>query len=208
MDRRGVLATRANQVDLVGWASGQQDKSWAAVLNTEARAEDWRLIELFSGSGRAFEAEVRWTAGDGAGGAALLTVSRSTRVCVLARSLLVRVSNLHSAENRVGCSVAQPEGFVATENVYELPFQVAAAESLSLALPPMARRVRVEVSDPELAKTLSVQLLDGQGQLRVQVAGDAQPLGGLQLGGADQLVLGNAHLSSIVLGRVVFTLAL
>jgi hypothetical protein len=207
MDRRTALPLRSHQLTLEGWASGQQEKTWKALLDTEARAEDWRLVELFSTSERPFEAELCWTSGSGAGGSALVTVSRSTQVCVVARGLRVRVSNLAGAENRVSVNVAQPSGFVGTTNVYEVPFTVPAEESVTLGLPPMARRVRVEVADPEQAKTLSVRLLDGQGQLRSRVPGDEQPAEGLHLGGSDQLQLSNAHLAQ-VLGRVVFTLAL
>jgi hypothetical protein len=206
MDRRTSLVTRSDQLTLAGWISGQQEQSWKALLDAEARAEDWRLVELFSGSDRPFEAELVWSSGAGAGGRVLVTVSRSTRVCVVARSLRVRVTNLHSSENRVSVNVAQPSGFVGTVNVYEVPFLVPGEDSLTLGLPPMARRVRVEVADPEQAKTLAVGLLDGQGQLRSQVPSDALPAEGLYLGGSDQLQLSNGHLSQ-VLGRVLFTLA-
>jgi hypothetical protein len=208
MDRRRTsLATRSNQLTLAGWASGQQEKSWKSLLDTEARAEDWRLVELFSSSGHPFEAELSWTSGSGAGGSAVVTVSRSTRVCVVARALRVRASNLTGAENRVSVNVAQPSGFVGTINVYEEPFTIPGEDALTLSIPPMTRRVRVEVADSAQAKTLIVQLLDGQGQLRSQVPSDEQPAEGLYLGGSDQLQLSNGHLSQ-VLGRVVFTLAL
>ena len=208
MSRRPTsLATRSNRLTLAGWASGQQDKEWQTLLDTEAPAEDWRLVELFSASDRPFEAELVWASGTGSGGRVLLTVSRSTKACVVARSLRVRAANLHGEENRVSVNVAEPSGFVGTTNVYEEPFTIPASESVSLELPPMARRVRVEVSDPDQAKTLAVKLLDGQAQLRSQLPSDALPAEGLYLGGSHQLQLSNAHLSQ-VLGRVLFTLAL
>ena len=207
MDRRTSLATRSDQLTLAGWASGQQEQTWKSLLDTEARAEDWRLVELFSSSDRPFEAELVWSSGSGAGGKALVTVCRSTRVCVVARALRVRVANLHGSENRVSVNVAQPSGFVGTINVYEVPFTVPGEDSLTLGLPPMARRVRVEVSDPAQAKTLTVKLQDGQAQLRSQLPSDELPAEGLYLGGSDQILLSNGHLSQ-VLGRVVFTLAL
>jgi hypothetical protein len=207
MDRsRTSLATRSNSLTLVGWVSGQQEKSWQSLLNTEAPAEDWRLVELVGE--RPFEVALAWSAGSGVGGNALVTVSRSARVCVVARTLQVRVSNLANGQNRVSIHVAQPSGCVTTANVYELPVLIPASGSLEVALPPLAQRVVLELLDSELAKTTSLQLADGQAQARVVCAADEQPVGGLRVGGADQLTLFNAHLGNQVVGRVVFTLAL
>ncbi len=173
------------------------------LLDTEARAGAWRIVELFSGDGAPFQAELSWSSGSGAGAAARLTVARAARVAVFARALRVRVGNLSGSTNRVGVTVA--DGHAVTRNVLELRGQLAENAAQAIPIPPFAQTVHLELSDAALLPGAQVRVYDGQGTLRSTTAGDAQPSGGVPIGGASKLEVLAAGASAY---RVLFDLAL
>jgi hypothetical protein len=155
------------------------------LLDTEARAGAWRIVELFSGDGAPFEVELSWSSGSGAGASARLTVARAVRVSVFARALRVRAANLSTSENRVGVTVA--DGHAVTRNVLEVVGQLGENAAQALDVPPFARGVYLELADANLLPGASVRVYDGQGTLRSTTAGDEQASTGVPLGGASKV---------------------
>ena len=172
-------------------------------LVAEACLGTWRIVEVVSGSGGPFELVVAWSSGDGAGQEAKMTVARGTRFCVFASSLKVRAANLSSRDNRVSCMVS--EGYCVSENHYEVRGEGGTLAPLAVEIPPYARSVRVDVSPASGLVSTTLSLTDGLGVARAEVSGDAQPAGGLPLGGAGALSVSAPANHTF---RVTFTLSL
>lgn len=185
MQRSRALSTRADTRTLSAWAGS--DLAWRRLLASEAPAAAWRVMEAFSVSGRPFELWLRWSAGSGAGAECRVTVARSTRVGLFARSVIVDAANLSSQENKVGVTVA--DGAVHTRNHWEVRGQAQEAVENDVELPAFADRLRLELADPALLAAAEIRFYDAQGVLRGVTLGDQQPSGGLPLGGADQVRL-------------------
>ncbi|RME26726.1 MAG: hypothetical protein D6798_06110 [Deltaproteobacteria bacterium] len=181
---RKELTTRADQADLPAY-DGTSLK-FQALLDGESCEDTWRIVEAFSRSGGPFELELAWSAGSGSGATAQVTVARAVRICIFARSLRIRAANLSSSDNRVGVTVA--DGYGQTRNQWEHrdtgPDQGVAQE---VPIPPFARTVRLEIADPTQLPGSSIKVYDGEGTLRAAVAGDAQPEGGVPVGGAGKV---------------------
>ena len=200
------LTTRTDQAELppVGLVAVMLPPKPVELLTAEAELDTWRIVEVFSRTGLPFEVDLSWSSGSGSGAHALVTVSRSARICVLARSLKVLASNLANLTNRVGVTVA--DAYAATENQWEVT-DLAAVQGVEqeLPLPPFARKVRVELADPTGLPATVLRLYDGQDSLRSTVMGDLQPPEGIPLGGARRLTLAAGAPTA---WRAVFTLCL
>jgi hypothetical protein len=157
------------------------------VLRGEADRDTWRIVEAFSSSGLPFDLELSWSAGSGAGAGARLTVSRSTRVSVFARSVRIAASNLADQKNRVGVTVA--DGFAPTRNRWEYRSRHLVSQTSLIPIPPFADTVQVSLADPTLWLLSTVYVHDGLGQLRAAHPVDLQLQGGIPLGGARALEL-------------------
>jgi hypothetical protein len=152
------------------------------VLRGEAERDTWRIIEAFSGSGLPFDLELAWSAGSGAGAQAQITVARSTRVSVFARSVRIAATNLADKVNRVGVTVA--DGFAATRNRWEHRGHHVASATTVIPIPPFADTVLVDLADPVLLPQATVFVVDGIGVLRAAYPVDLQPPDGIPVGGA------------------------
>lgn len=175
------LSCRSKTERLAAWG-GSGDPVPVDLLRAEACGGSWRIVEVYSSTGAPFEVTAAWSGGDGAGQEARLTVGRATRFSVYATSLSLRVANLSSAENRVGCTVS--EGYCVSSNAFEVRTEGAGLSNVSVPIPPFAARVRVDCEDRTLLPSVTLQLLDGQGALRADLAASTQPPEGLPLGGA------------------------
>lgn len=157
------------------------------LIRAEACQGAWRIVEVVSGSGGPFEVRASWSAGDGAGQEAKLTVARGTRFSVFASSVTLRVANLSSRENRVSCMVS--EGYCVSENHYEVRGEGGSTDPISIEIPPLARTVRVDTSPSTGLVGTTLTVFDGTGTARAEVQGDEQPAGGLPLAGAGSLTV-------------------
>lgn len=195
------LTTRSDGKDLPAWDTALKLES---LLDAEAELDTWRIVEVFSKTGLPFEVELAWSSGGGSGSEAKVTVARSARICVFARSLRVRAGNLADAVNRVGITVA--DAYAVTENQWEhrdsSPDQ---GVQLDVPVPPFARFVRVELADPTGLPTTNLRVYDGLNALMASVAGDQQPAAGIPVGGARRFTVTSG---SIGAWRAVFTLHL
>ena len=199
-DRSQALSTRSDTAELEGFSN---ETRWVQVLDTEAQAACWRIVEAFSLDGAPFDLEVTWSSGGGAGARAKATVSRSTRLCVFARALRVLASNHSSSVNRVGVTVA--DGFSGSRNRWEVRGRTSAQEATELEIPPFADTLRLEMADPDQLTGTSLMVYDGQGTLRAKVTGDGQSSAGLPLGGAARVTIEAATETDF---RVVYRLTL
>lgn len=200
------LTTRTDQAELaaVGLVAAVLPPKPTELLSAEAELDTWRIVEVFSRTGLPFSVDLSWSSGSGSGAQALVTVSRSARICIHARSIKLVASNLANLVNRVGVTVS--DAYAVTENQWEV--DDAAADQgveLEVPLPPFARTVRVDVADPALLPGTVLRLYDGVDTLRCAVAGDAQPPGGVPLGGARRFTVAFAAPTT---WRAVFTLCL
>jgi len=176
--------------------------SFVDTLVAEAGLGAWRIIEVMSGNAGPFELHLSWSSGDGAGQELRLTVARGTRLSLYAASLKIRAANLAPRDNRVTVTVS--DGYCVSDNVYELRLE-GTGEVQTVDLPPFARAVRLDVASSEVLPACRLKLLDGSGVARAEVLGDAQPEGGLLLGGAGGL---RVIVPSKVSFRLIFTLSL
>ena len=155
------------------------------LLSAEACQGTWRIVEVVSASGGPFELRLSWSAGDGMGLEAKMTVARGTRFSIFASSLKLRAANLWSKENRISAMVS--DGYCVSENHYEVRGEGTIAATTAVEIPPYAKSVRVDVSPAAGLFSTTLSLLDGLGTTRAEVTGDAQPAGGLPLAGAGAL---------------------
>lgn len=197
---RTDLSTRSDQLALPGTDDA---KRFRDLLFAESGDDTWRLVELFSLAGEPFEAELSWSAGQGVGARALVTVSHSTRVSVYARSLRVRARNLATDGNRVGVTIA--DGHTPTRNQWEHHGELAPEEPVIVVVPPFASRVRLDVAAPKALAQARLSFVDGTGATRATVTGDAQPDGGVPVGGAREVQL---HTKTPTAYRLLFDLSL
>jgi hypothetical protein len=194
------LSTRSDSKDLAALDVNAGPKP-VALLVGEADRDTWRIVELFSGSGLPFDAELRWSAGSGAGAEAWVTVARAARVSVFARSVRVTATNLADKVNRVGVTVA--DGFATTRNHWEHRALHSAGFLSRIPVPPFADVVRVDLADVALSPLAAVRVLDGVGALLATYPAPLQPPGGIPVGGASALEL---ELAANVSFRAVFHL--
>jgi hypothetical protein len=156
---------------------------WTPLLQATACRADWRLIELWSDL--PFDLETSWSAGDATGMSATCTVARSGRLCVYAASLDLRVLGRSEAAGKVSAVVV--DTFHPTENVHQTDGEPV--EEQQLAVMPAASRLRLELASHEALSTARLRLLDPDGTVRTDIPGDAQPSGGLLVGGAAAVVV-------------------
>jgi hypothetical protein len=200
------LTTRADEVDLppaVRLAASVVPARFADVLSAEAELDTWRIVEVFSRGDLPFDVELSWSSGSGSGARALVTVTRSARVCVFARSLRVKAQNLSNLPHRVGLTVA--DGFAVTRNVWEHRAAVGPDNPVEAPIPPFAESVRVDAADPILLPGLTLIVRDGVNIVRAAHLGDRQPPLGVPLGGARGLLIESAAPGDL---RAVFSLSL
>lgn len=150
-----------------------------------------RILELISQSGHPFEAHLSWTAGGGGNLSAKLTVTRGTRVAILARTLSVRVANLANEENRVSGIIENADNFLQTQNTYEVVgYHGDSGQSLfPLSVPPFCQRLSIYRTDIHPISAWFALVYDGQGQVRSATPISKIPPGGLPLGGAGKVEL-------------------
>ena len=173
------------------------------LLSAEACLGTWRIVEVVSASGGPFELRLTWSAGDGMGQEAKMTVARGTRFSIFASSLKLRAANLWSKENRISAMVS--DGYCVSENHYEVRGAGTIAATASIEIPPYAKSVRVDVSPASGLVSTTLSLADGLGTTRAEILGDAQPAGGLPLAGAGTLSVQVPPEHNF---RVTFTLSL
>lgn len=171
------------------------------LLDSESGCGAWRIFELFANKGP-FEVRLEWSAGDGAGQSAKVTVSRATRLSIFASTFTVRTANLTGVENRIGCNVS--DGYAVSSNQFEVRL-TGGETALAVDIPPFATHVRVDCADRTQLSSIIISALDGVALVRSQVAGNVQPDAGLPLGGARSLSI---SVPSALRVRVVFTLSI
>lgn len=140
---RKDLSVRAERVTL----EPSHEAGWVDLLFAEGEQDGWRIVELSSANGRPFDADLSWSAANGAGSKALVTVARAGRVCIYGRSVSVRARNLHFLPNAVGVTVA--DGFAHTQNQLEVRGEGSASGPHAIRVPAFARSVRIETYDPD-----------------------------------------------------------
>ena len=156
----------------------QTDASWTRLLSAEAHASAWRLVEASSRDSVPFDLELAWSAGDGSGATARISVASASRVCLFARHLQIRGRAVSPAEARVALHVADIDGFAPTANVWSI---VAPAGEVVL-VPPFARAVRADVAEGALADDAFL-VLDGPVGTLAEVRLDRQPSAGVPVAG-------------------------
>ena len=198
-----ALSTRADMQELppVDLVTGVAKA--VVLLTAEAQRDTWRIVEAFSGSGLPFDLELQWSAGSGTGARALVTVARSTRISLFARSVRISATNLTAEPNRAGVTVA--DGFAPTRNQWEHRAAHVSGVPSPIPTPPFAETVRVDLADPSLSPLATVRILDGLGTLRATYPLLDQPAGGISVGGASALEL---DLAADIAFRAVFHLSL
>ncbi|MFT5680572.1 MAG: hypothetical protein ACI8RZ_001478 [Myxococcota bacterium] len=186
-----MLTSRVLQ--LTAW-DGTSDLTFQTLLSgqdgnceRESRGK-WRIVELVSQSGQPFDAELKWTAGNGGNLKALVTVSRSTRVGLFCRSLDVRVANLDDATNTVSGVVAPARTFVQTRNQYEVRGSEGVHNApVEIVIPPFAERLNVYFTDYANLTSWAIAVTDAQGTLRSYTTADTIPDSGIYIGGAGKI---------------------
>lgn len=195
-----ALSTRSDQLTLPGTADASRFRD---LLLAEAYEDTWRIVEVFSGSGTPFEIELAWSAGQGVGAKALVSVPQATRIGVYARSLRIRARNLSEQNNPVGVTVA--DGQAQTHNQWEVRGEVAPDAPVIVQIPPFARCARVDLADPSLTASTELWLVDGDNILRARVPADVQPHPGVLVGGAREVHVVSTGTTNF---RLVFDLTL
>jgi hypothetical protein len=202
------LSIRSGSEELAAYTDPTEKPSFRLLLDADACADTWRIIEVSGNGVTPFEVELSWSAGTGSGARARMVVARGTRVCVFARALRVRVANLGNAVNRVGVTVA--DGFAPTANQWEV--RGGGAEQVGggggpqeVPIPPFADRFRVETADPVQLPLVVFEVQDGLGTVRNKLSGDKQPGAGNPLGAAGKLIV---TVPAGIAWRVVFYLVL
>jgi len=182
--RRVDLSVRAERVKL----EGARSPVWRDVLYSESEEDAWRIVEVSSFEGKPFDIELLWSAANGSGAKAFVTVPHATRICVFARAVQVRVKNLDREPNVVGVTVA--DGYAETRNQYEVrvdstfPVEEAVPDPVAtrVLIPPFAQRAWVEAADPGTEGF--VWTIDGDNRRRGVTRFEEQPDTGILVGGA------------------------
>jgi len=177
---RRDLSVRADRITL----EPSNEAGWTDVLFSEGESDGWRIVELSSANGRPFDAELSWSAANGAGSMARVTVARAGRVCLFGRTVGVKVKNLHFLPNAVGVTVA--DGFAHTQNQLEVRGEGSASGPVSIRVPAFARSVRFETYDPDDVSGV-LWVIDGDSKQRSAVRVSEQPPEGVPVGGASEI---------------------
>jgi hypothetical protein len=159
------------------------------VLAPEAKESAWRLVEFFSVDLRPFEVRLSWTGAHSASQYAQLTITRGTRICVWARSLVIDLANLSGSVNKVAIAIGDTQAFTPSRNRYELRGTLSTSVARSLSIPPWATSLRVDTSNPTAMPNFTIRLIDGNSNLMAALLGNAQPGEGVPLGGAEKVEL-------------------
>jgi hypothetical protein len=198
------LSTRSDQADLPPVSGGGDVGKSVDLLTAEAEQDTWRVVEVFSRTGLPFEVDLSWSSGSGSGAGAQITVARSARICVLARSLRVQAANLAAVLNRVGVTVA--DGFAPTRNQWEVRGDVDEGLDLEARVPPFAETCRVDIGDLATVPETLIRVFDALGNVRGAYNAALQPSVGIPVGGASRVLV--THFQSLTKARVVFHLSL
>lgn len=177
---RRDLSVRADRLTL----KPAHEAGWLDVLHSEGECDNWRIVELSSAHGRPFEAEVTWSAANGSGSSARVTVAHAGRVGIYARTVGVRVKNLHFLPNAIGVTVA--DGFANTRNQLEVRGEGSASGPEAIRVPPFARSVRIETYDPDDTSGV-IWVIDAENKQRAAVRVADQPPEGIPIGGAHEI---------------------
>ena len=177
MQRDTRLSVRAEAVRLQPAPPGQEP-AWTPLLAAEAHAAAWRLVEASSRDAQPFDLELAWSAGDGSGAAARISVATASRVCLFARHLQIRGRATGPSEARVALHVADVDGFAPTDNVWSVTLPAGEVATV----PPFARTVRADVADGALADDAFL-VLDGPAGTLAEVRLDRQPSAGVPVAG-------------------------
>ena len=199
------LTTRANAVDLppaIQLAVEVVPAAKVPLLAGEAEVDTWRIVEVFAPL--PFELGLAWSAGSGSGAEAQITVGRSARICVFARSLRLTARNLTTTQHRAGVTVA--DAFAITRNTFETPLLFGEGASQDVSIPPFAETFRAEIADGAGWAATTVEVFDGMNKLRATYNAAFQPAGGVPVGGARKVRLSTT--APALDGRVVFHLSL
>jgi len=164
--------------------SGLDLVRFQTLLDTEASAEAWRIIEVFSKSQLPFEVNVAWSAGTGVGSVASVTIARASRLSVCARALRIQAANLCPEENCVGVLVS--DGYSPSRNQYEVR-GVGNGRAQTVRIPAYAERFRVELAHPRMRWQSMIQVMDAHGVTRSRLSIAQQPAHGTPLGGAHRV---------------------
>jgi hypothetical protein len=181
---RTDLTTRADRVKL----AGAREPVWKDVLYSESDVDAWRIVEVSSLDGKPFDIELIWSAANGSGANAFVTVPHATRVCVFARSVQVRVKNLDREDNAIGVTVA--DGYAETRNQFEVRSDFTNAEEAPepnvmptrILIPPFAQRAWVEAAEAGIEGF--IMTIDGDNRKRGVTRFEKQPDNGIPVGGA------------------------
>ena len=180
------LSVRSDRVTF----RGARDAGWKTVLHSEGETDAWRIIEASSADGRPFELELYWTAANGAGANAKVTVAHATRICVFCRTVRVRSKNLDAKRNDIGVTIA--DGYAETRNQYEVRGDALIDETsemddnpLKFRIPPFARRFHISTTDPDNSGHVITR--DGLGRRRSHTYLSKQPDQGIPVGGACEI---------------------
>jgi len=198
------LSTRSDQAELPPVPDGSTVSKLVGLLTSEANADAWRIVEVFSRSSLPFEVHLSWSSGSGSGAGAKVTVAHSTRICVLARSLRVEAANLAPKANRVGITVA--DGFAPTRNQWEVRGDVVEGAPFEADVPPYAETCRVELGDLNVVPNTLIGLRDALGNIRAVYNAALLPFSGIPVGGAASVLVN--HNEPATKARVVFHLSL
>lgn len=201
------LTTRADQAELparLQLAAVTLPGKPVELLNAEAEADTWRIVEVFSRTGLPFEVGLSWSSGTGSGAGAQVTVARATRICVFARSLRITATNLAKKLNRVGVTVA--DGFTPSRNTWEVPAVIGAGSTFEAEVPPFADSLGLDLADLAAVVTTQIRVHDALGDVRASYNAAFQPPNGVPVGGASKVEVTTTHPGT--LARLVFHLSL
>ena len=153
------------------------------LLAAEAQRPAHRIVELWGDA--PFDVTLAWSAGSSRPKEAALTVSRATRVGIFARTLVVHVRNLISADN--GVSLAVSDGFLLSRNGRQLT-GTGTGGFQELEVPAYAESLALHLQDPAAVAAARIAMEDGFGVRGAVVPGNAQGAG-VPLGGAHKVLV-------------------
>jgi len=198
--RSTQLTIRSERITLPGLGDAARSRE---LVVAGAEGDTWRVVEAFSQTGGPFELDLGWSASQGVGARARITVARASRVSLYARTIRVRARNLCSDDNLVGVSIA--DGYAETRNQWETHGDVGPTSPAVLEVPPFARTARLELAEVSAASGALLCVVDGEGIVRARVRAGVQPAGGVLIGGARALHVLSKQPTAF---RVVFDLTL
>jgi len=191
---RDDLQTRARSAKLsssgtVGTPGPELEILAAAPCDERGRNQArWRTIDLWSDEGLPWQARIEWSGGHAGARSAYITVSKSTRVCIHAASVRVTGRGLSTTNQTAWAAVS--DGQTTTENEYsERGSTAVGTTTMSVAVPPFAKYVRLELATFSEYALSFIALTDGWAVVRNTTRGDAQPSPGLPVGDAQTVTL-------------------